>query len=377
MKKTIPFHIKHVDPMGQGVSKLTDNVVFIPKTLPGEDGVAHIVAQTKKTAFATTTVDQITLKSPERIFPYCPHYEICSGCHYQHTNYENEITFKKNGLSWLLKNVCKKNPIQIEVHESPKRNEYRNRIQLHYDSFGKQLGFISRITGGIIEVPRCTLALPQIQMEIRQLYENGDRSSIFSDERAKGHLEIIIQDDQKVHRYFNSNYSHGGFTQVNSLMNKKLQELVKDKYDFYLQKHGTPSVLDLFGGNGNLSRNLTSKSTAVIDIYRDNHFIEGEQQTFIDINLYSKNFLSKLSDMVSSADFLLLDPPRSGFKGISDLVNKYDPSLIFYVSCNPATLARDIQSIMPKYDLLEVHLLDFFPSTYHFETLCILGAGYK
>jgi 23S rRNA (uracil1939-C5)-methyltransferase len=75
---------------------------------------------------------------------------------------------------------------------------------------------------------------------------------------------------------------------------------------------------------------------------------------------------------IKNIDLLILDPPRSGFKGLEEISKTYSVKNILYVSCNPSTLARDLASIKEKFKIKEVHLLDFFPSTYHFETLVIL-----
>jgi 23S rRNA (uracil1939-C5)-methyltransferase len=98
--ETIFFKIEHLDPMGQGVSKVGNKVTFIPLTLPREEGEATIVCSSKGVHFAQ--LKNLEIRSQLRIQPDCPHYEHCGGCHYLHCEYSDEIDFKSNSLQRML-----------------------------------------------------------------------------------------------------------------------------------------------------------------------------------------------------------------------------------------------------------------------------------
>ena len=117
-----------MDPLGQGVSKVTDKIVFIPGTLPGEEGHAEILKESKGVAFAK--IISISKRSPQRIEPECPHFSECNGCHYLHTDYSSELEFKKKSLEKDFQKF--KNLPPLEIFEAPSRLNYRNRVQLHY-----------------------------------------------------------------------------------------------------------------------------------------------------------------------------------------------------------------------------------------------------
>ena len=99
-KRSVPFKITTVDSLGQGVSKETDKITFIPKTLPNETGTAEIMAEKKGVAFARPS--SIEQKSPLRVQAPCPHFEVCPSCHFQHTTYEQELQFKEQAMEKLF-----------------------------------------------------------------------------------------------------------------------------------------------------------------------------------------------------------------------------------------------------------------------------------
>ncbi len=370
-----PFDIKRVDPLGQGVS-LTDTlegekVTFIPKTLPGEKGFAKIHKKKgKKVQFAhLIKVDQI---SPERITPSCPHFTQCRGCSYLHTSYENETNLKKDAYSFLFKSIFPQDKIQYI--KAPERLGYRNRIQLHYDQ--NSLGFQNQ--EGIHEIPKCLLPHPFIQEKLQELYELKLKDIIPRNAPSSGHLELSLEEiagEKEVKIYFNQNYSAGGFRQVNEAMGKDaslkiaafaLTELSENSNEEKL-------LIDLFGGSGYLSQFHNGKKL-IFDYGQQ----RSENPNFIDINLYGKQAPQKFEKSIKKFNFqdlkrvLIVDPPRSGLKNLSDFTSKTEA--IIYLSCNPHSQVRDIKSLIQNggWKLEKVEFLDFFPATHHLESLCLL-----
>ena len=145
-------------------------------------------------------------------------------------------------------------------------------------------------------------------------------------------------------------------------MNKKLRSLIKDRIT-----GKNLEILDLFGGSGNLTRELSQCKVQIIDISPPPKELKSHQSYFR-INL-KKGF----GPIKEHFDVLILDPPRAGFKDIDIFFKSSIAKDFFYISCNPATLKRDLEKVSDIYNILEIHLLDFFPSTYHFETLVYLS----
>ena len=188
-----------------------------------------------------------------------------------------------------------------------------------------------------------------------------------------GHLEIISKSDKIVDLVFNHPYSHGGFTQVNKEMNEVLCSIVSRLAKNLFKD--SDIIFDLFGGSGNLSKSINHTRCVVVDSYGDGMLVDKDgHQEFMRLNLYSQRSSEIIKDELKNYQnpSVILDPPRSGLKNIDHffpLDTKVDN--LIYVSCNPATLLRDIISLK-NFKLKEVHLVDLFPSTYHFETVCVL-----
>jgi 23S rRNA (uracil1939-C5)-methyltransferase len=357
----IPFSITSMDSLGQGVSKVDNKITFIAKTLPGDKGEAEILAQKKGVQFARAT--SLSEKSPIRIKPDCVHFEQCPSCHYLHTDYDQELGFKKETLEKLFGRL--EHP-PIEVIGASSRFGYRNRIQLHFDTKVRKIGMLSAPTNEIVEIPQCLIALPQILEELKKLYENENWLKEVPPKVTQGHVELYWNNGE-VQKSWNKPYAEGGFTQVFEEMNQKLKvELVK----WFDQTRFAHNLLDLFGGNGNLSQALKYQGRVCIDIYP-----YPKSQEFISQHLYAPDALKNVKKELQKRGFkpetIILDPPRSGLKDLNDWLNEFGPERVAYVSCDPHTLIRDLKTLA-GYQIERILLLDFFPSTFHYETVAFL-----
>jgi 23S rRNA (uracil1939-C5)-methyltransferase len=355
----VPFKISSMDSLGQGVSKLTPKITFIPKTLPDESGEAQIVSEKKGVAFAR--MSQMTETSPDRIVPECVHFSVCPSCHYLHTPYVKELEFKRQNLEKLFQKIPHPS---IEVIPAVRRLAYRNRVQLHYDLKQKKLGMFDVGANSIAPIPHCLITLPALKLEIEKLYANDEWFSEAPKHLPRGHVELYLQDG-KVKKSWNEAYAHGGFTQVFDEMNLLLREKLKVWW-----ANSPTHLLDLFAGNGNLSKELNYSSRLCVDIYP-----KGSEGEFISKSLYEDDALSFVKKSVQQKALaqpdLLLDPPRSGLKNLDVWLDTFSPSKVAYVSCDPHTLARDLSQVK-NYDVTKLLLIDFFPSTFHFETVAFL-----
>lgn len=361
MTKKVHFKIEHMDPLGQGVSKITDKIVFIPGTLPGEEGEAEILKESKGVAFAKVT--SLTKSSPQRITPECPHFEECNGCHYLHTDYTSELEFKKKSL---IKDFQKFEALpEVEVLKAPSRLNYRNRVQLHYHKKAKLIGFHQYKSNRIAKTDDCKIFEPQLQECFDETLQNFQK--LLASGPVKGHVEIYLKDG-KVQRSFNKSYSEGGFSQVNAPMNHKAVELIQEELQKISSNH---LILDLFGGSGNLTQGQTSPSI-VVDAYPADK--TSGNQRFLNLDLFSEQSLDQLLQEIGEENVsqMVIDPPRSGFKLLVDYVEAFGPEKIIYMSCKPSTMARDLAPIKNQFDFKKFMLLDFFPSTFHYEALAVL-----
>lgn len=363
MKLTDSFTIEYVDNLGQGICKKDGKVYVIPKTLPGEQVTATVDSEKTKVAFATA--GSIEKKSPFRELSSCSHYEQCQACHYLHTSYHYEVELKHKAHARMFKRW--KDEQDIHFVQAPQRDGYRNRIQLHYDRKKRLLGYRTR--QGILPVPSCVMPSPAVKKKLQDLYHDNKWLELPLSQ-STGHIELYEQKSGEVSMAINESYSHGGFTQVFDEMSKKIVQHVS-----MLEPKAGSRVIDLFGGNGPLSRSLKSPSL-VVDCLPNSlvtkHLKPHQQYQCID--LYKKDALRNLEQSIDDpVDWLILDPPRSGLKNLSDFIKLLRPQDITYVSCSPATLVRDLKSIEKFYRVESLHFYDLFPSTYHLEVLAHLS----
>lgn len=369
MSKTVNFKIQSLESQGMGVSKSNDQIIFIPKTLPQEEGEAIITASKKTVSFAK--LDKLTKESPLRSKSPCPHFHDCGGCDYLHTDYSSEIMFKQNAIKEIFNRQHKIDiSATLTTVSADERFGYRNRIQLHYNKKSKRLGFKSQSTKDILEVPNCLLPKPEVKEKLTELYHNKTWQKLVSKQRPQGHIEIYDKNGT-LSVNINKRYAHEGFTQVNKEMNNKLLNIINKKIESITYKH--QFILDLFGGSGNISREATVP-TLVVDSTPEKYIrLQNKYQTYKEVNLYEPEALTELKIFSpKEVDLLIVDPPRSGFKEIDQISQAFQPKEIIYVSCNPQTLARDIKQIESSYEIEQVFLVDFFPGTKHFESMAFL-----
>jgi len=358
---TVPFSIERMDPLGQGVSKVTDKITFIPRTLPGEKGEATILKKKGKSV-QFGKLESLETPSPKRIEAKCPHYNNCVGCRYLHTTYENECALKKEAYAFFYKDSVEAK--DIEFHEAPKRDSYRNRIQLHYDKKRNLLGFVNG--DDIVPTPLCLLPNEKVKKKMDELYEGNLWHKLTKREPETGHIEVSETDYT-----LNKNYAFGGFTQVYEEMN----QLAAKRVHQFFEPSSEGFVVDLFGGNGNLTRAL-SRPTLVLDAIGSNDGMAAHQ-SFFEYNVYNKwamkridKILQKPQFLDKTCDWLILDPPRSGLKTLPSFVDVFNPKKISYLSCDPLTQVRDLKLLGPMgWKIEKVEFFDFFPGTHHLESL--------
>jgi len=350
------FLIDHIDPLGQGVFKQNEQVYFIPKTLPGESGEFKVDKSSKGVNFATCT--KLDTKSPQRIESDCKFFDKCNGCHFLHTSYENELQFKIISYQKILSYLTTDLP-KINIISNHQRFSYRNRIQLHYNLKKNKLGFKYKGSQEILPINQCLIASKNIQAEITKLNHQFFWKTLLPKKaRPVGHLELY-DDGELVHLTWNQKYASLGFSQVNSVVNQLLLDQIEDEFS-----DNNLSILDLFGGSGNLVNHLVANKKLSVDLYPNEKPATGQ----FHLNLYDEDALKVFKQNNSDKfDTVFIDPPRSGFKQINDWAIEINPKQILYVSCHPATMVRDIKLLLENYEIKSIYLIEFFPGTYHFE----------
>ena len=391
---------------GDALARLPDGrAVFIPNALPDEEILIRLVEE--KERYARGEIIEIVNPSPLRIQPRCPHFGDCGGCHYQHISYEEQLKIKKSVfIDQLVRMGKMTDPPVKEIVPSPQPWNYRNQIQLHISREG-QPGFLKYRSNQVVPIQECHLpedSLNQIWPALSLEYIPGlDRIGLRSGEEGQDTLIVLESSDPKpiefgvdlalsaVHQGPGGEIvlagddftiipiqdipfvvSSGSFFQVNT----RVAELIVNFLLEELPLEDDSLVLDVYCGVGLFSAFLAPRVGKVIGIESDPKAGEDFLYNLADydnVDFYDLPAENVLPFLDLTPDIILLDPPRAGIsKEVLDSVVSLNPGLITYISCDPATLARDIDRFQKQgYVLQKSTLFDMFPQTFHIESVNI------
>jgi 23S rRNA (uracil1939-C5)-methyltransferase len=406
--------------------------VFVPFVLPGEEIEGTLVEE--KPGFARARVEQLLQPSPLRMEARCSYFQRCGGCHYQHTSYEQQLKIKTAILKENLRRIAKIELDQeLKVHASPPWN-YRNRSRLklrHAPEFA--LGYYKVNSHELLPVNECPISSPLINRAIAALWELGRAGKIVAGmleleifanaEESQLLIEVYCAPDatpetaeprmRELHESLQQNLpevagvvafrsrpahpsaqdseagsrlavsgaealtyqtesgpyrvSAGSFFQVNRHQIGKLVELVT------VGRKGV-LALDLYAGVGLFSTALARSFAQVIAVEpsQTSHtdLLHNSTANVKAVRATTEQYLQKVGGKLRP-DLVVVDPPRSGLgtRVVRSLAELKSPR-VAYVSCDPATLARDLGQLLGAgYRIEQAHLLDLFPQTYHLETV--------
>lgn len=416
---------------GAGLARAEGKAVFVPFTLPGETVEARITAE--KRSYSTADLEMVTQASAARVAPPCPHFGTCGGCHYQHANYTAQVEMKAAILRESLERARVGEIPEIAAVTGEPLG-YRNRVRLHVEPNPFRLCYRKRNSHANLPVETCPIATPALQRAMAalnrdggalglgewarevELFANADESAILmalwtehsarEAERALARLwaglrEIVtgiagaavfaIEKERRVPRVLakvgedSLRYRMGGheyrasigsFFQVNRFLIERLVGLVT------ASERGR-TAWDLYAGVGLFSLPLAEAfaqvtavetgASAVRDLKEN---LRGTDHRVADAETGA--FLRQAAARrVDAPDLVVVDPPRDGLgAGVTTLLGKIRPPRITYVSCDPATLSRDVASLLESgYRLAQICLVDLFPQTFHLESVTHLILG--
>lgn len=401
---------------GEAMGRLADGrAVFVPFGLPGETVRARVVFQRKN--FARAELLEVLTPSPERITPRCRHFGECGGCHYQMLPYPAQLRAKEAILRDQLTRIGKiQAPPVLPIVGAPAEWQYRNHVQFHLDKTGKP-GFISALgaatgsTEAVVPISECFLpeaaldaVWPTLEFEPgapiqRVALRSGVNEDLMiileADETEIPELEIeadisvVHQVEDETLILAGNDYlvcevlgrpfkvSAASFFQVNTAMAGKMVEHLLAN----LPIRPTSTLLDVYCGAGLFSAFLAPKVARVIGIESAPSScadFETNLDEFENVELYeglAEEVLPGLQalDGAQAERLMIVDPPRAGLeKTALDAILALQPSTLAYVSCDPATLARDAARLIAGgYRLKQVTPFDLFPQTYHLESISI------
>lgn len=415
-RQIITVTVNDLDSFGQGVARHNGKTLFIPGLLPQES--AEVAITEDKKQYAKAQVKRRLNDSPDRVTPRCPHFGICGGCQQQHASIELQQRSKSAALSRLMNN-----DVTEVIADAPWGYRRRARLSLNYQPKTQtlQMGFRKAASSDIVDVRQCPILVPQLEALLPDLRAClGSLQGV----RHLGHVELVQAgsgtlmilrhtaplshaDNEKLERFSHSkglslylapqseiletlsgqtpwyesnglrlNFSPRDFIQVNEGVNQKMVSSALA----WLDVQPGDRVLDLFCGMGNFTLPLATRAASVVGVEGVPALVEKGRENAQQNGLHNVTFFHEnLEEDVTRQpwakhgfDKVLLDPARAGAASVMQHIIKLQPGRIVYVSCNPATLARDSEALFRAgYQIQRLAMLDMFPHTGHLESMVL------
>ena len=403
--------------------------IFVPFVLPEEQIEAEV--QKIRTGFARGVVTRIAEPSPLRVAPGCPYFQQCGGCHYQHIGYENQLSFKVEILRETLQRIAKIEVGNVRLHPSPPW-KYRNRARFQVRTTPEfSPGYFRFGSREFLPVRECPISSPLINRAIGRLIERGGLNcppaveeielladarderllgwascgngasakglllwaehvraelpeliglSFFSsrrrvDDNAPADLKSLARSGAEAMRY---QTGHGGYQVSAGAFFQVNRHLVDELVSVVAGSASGDLALDLYAGVGLFSAALARSFHHIFAV-------ESSQTSQADlrqnvpasvkvVGTRTEEYLSSRT-VRKRPDLVVLDPPRTGAgTAVTRSLVELGAQRIRYVSCDPATLARDLGPVLEAgYRIEEAHLFDLFPQTFHVETVIMLA----
>jgi len=331
---------------GKGVARENGKAIFIPFTIEDETVSAEIVREKKK--FAEAELVGVKESSPHRVTPECPYFGRCGGCTYQHINYEHQLAIKWRQVRDALQRIGKFRDVPMRpIIASLEQYGYRNRITVHAQD--GVIGFFRRDSHRLIDIERCPISRDEVNRALTELREQPHVRD--------GHYTLRASSGARV------------FSQTNEAVANALCDLIVD-----LVPANQKLLIDAYCGAGFFAKALLDKFERIIGIDWDKFAIDAAKQeatakeTYIagDMDLE----LASIELEERERTILIIDPPAVGLSlAVRNAIGDLAPATLIYVSCNPATLARDLKELRGKFTINSVTPLDMFPQTAEIEVV--------
>ena len=356
---------------GEGVGRVDDFVVFVPFVLVGET-VEVEITEVKKN-FARAKLLHVEKSSPERVEPECRYFGACGGCQYQHIDYPAQLKIKHKQISDLFERVGKISSEKVApVIPCPQPYGYRNRIMIRSQWNGRdkklEIGFIRADNNFVEDIEECKISEPALNEQIKHVRANPP---------PKGGIKIVLRVQPE-----NWDVPPDSFFQNNFFLLPKLVETVKD----FLKSSGAKHLIDLYCGVGFFGIEMAGVVESFVGVEYDHRAIQAARKNASSRKVNNGEFISAkvekalpelLQKFSAEKTAVILDPPRKGcWPETLALLRETRPSQIIYVSCHPATMARDLNILCADgvFELMRVQPLDMFPQTQHVECVADLRA---
>ena len=362
--RVVDLKIEDIAFGGKGVGREQGKAIFVPYTIDDELVSAEIMREKKQ--FAEAELVEVKESSPHRVSPECPYFSRCGGCAYQHIDYEHQLAIKWRQVRNILERIgkLKDTPLQ-PIIPSLKQYEYRNRITVHVQD--GVIGFFRRDSHRLVDIEHCPISCDQVNRALKELRGRNPRD---------GHYTLRASASPRV------------FSQTNNEVADALRDLI-----VALVPPNQDLLIDAYCGAGFFVKALLNKFERVVGIDWDKFAVAAAKENATEKETYIAGDVEEELQKVRAvypnrppvndidpgrlrsiaSTTIIVDPPAAGLsanvrRSILDLA----PATLIYVSCNPATLARDLKELHGKFTINSVTPLDMFPQTAEIEAVAHL-----
>lgn len=367
---------------GHGVGRIDGRVCFVPSAIPGDTLRVRTTRETKSVLWAE--IAEIVTPSPDRRRVELPEYEANGAATWLHFAYPAQAEWK---CQIVADSLARLGGIEAEIEwldDPDLQLGYRTRATFHGD--GVKLGYYARGTHDIVDMARCPLSHEKLNAAFARLRETdlkgsatltvdpeGDKVLVWTKfpKRKVKHLfpnaNTPAEEGNRAMFFFdNVPIINGCFSQSSLLLNRLLVSVVHNFVDH------APTVLDLYCGSGNLTIGLPERSE-ITGMDHNRYAVKSARRT--KRGEYRPGGEPEMNNLIAEDqwDTIILDPPRAGAKALAPALAASTARKLVYVSCDPATLARDLKTIAGGgWQLERTVAIDLFPNTAHVETVCLL-----
>ncbi|SEL39116.1 23S rRNA (uracil1939-C5)-methyltransferase [Atopomonas hussainii] len=422
--RKVQLQIERMAHDGRGIAYLEGRTWFVSGALPGEQVQAQVLGGRQKLVEARMLA--VLTPSAQRREPACPHTERCGGCNLQHWPEAQQLAFKQQSLADQLKRVAQLEPEHwaAPLAGEPLAYRRRARVAVRWNAQRQQLdvGFRAEASQEVVALNDCAVLVQPLQKILHALPAT---LNALEAPQSVGHVELFYgdasavlvrhtkplseSDQQALQRWADSHaaqlwlqgkgepeasvagqvlsyslpswqvqlgYRPGDFVQVNAALNERM---VAQALDWLGDVQGL-RVLDLFSGLGNFSLPLARCGAEVTAVEGVAGMVARAQQNAeangLNVRCVQADLFAPLAGnwLADGCDIVLLDPPRDGAQQVAKQIKELGAARVLYVSCNPATLARDAALLAEQgYRLVKAGLLDMFPQTAHAEAMALFA----
>jgi 23S rRNA (uracil1939-C5)-methyltransferase len=386
MTNELIVDVERILPGGLGIAHEDGKTIFVALAAPGDRLRVTIDREQGKVLFAS--IKEIITPSPMRVEPPCPYFGRCGGCDFQQLTYEAQLIAKSEIIRDCLRRIAGLNDVPDFSVQPSTDWRYRGRAVWQLDQEQKTIGYYERASRCVCDVADCAVLVPELQ----QTLERVRRTPLHLIPPGLKHLQAVSGDDgvslspdfAEFHtKELQLKVGHEEYTFNAEAFFQINQELLEPLMSFALGDVRGETALDLYCGVGLFTLPLARRFKKVVGVESNAIATRFARRNLQRAKLINARIVTEtVSDWITDAtigdarcDFVLLDPPRAGaesavIKGILKLA----PQQISYVSCDPATLARDLKKLIAGgYKIDSLAGFDMFPQTHHVETVVSLN----